>query len=76
MPRGGMVRKDDALTRRYGAFRRAYRSASTAGLRECDATPHGALALLIVLDQFSAHVYRGPQRAFAGDAQALAWPSP
>ncbi|HEV2540973.1 MAG TPA: DUF924 family protein [Frateuria sp.] len=37
-------------------------------------TPHGWLALLIVLDQFSRNIHRGDARAFAldGKAQALA----
>ncbi len=33
-------------------------------------TPHGALALVIVLDQFSRNIHRGSHRAFAGDAHA------
>jgi uncharacterized protein (DUF924 family)/RimJ/RimL family protein N-acetyltransferase len=37
-----------------------------------DAGPDGALALLIVLDQFTRNAFRGTPRAFAGDAQALA----
>jgi uncharacterized protein (DUF924 family) len=36
------------------------------------ATPHGALALVIVLDQFTRNVFRDTPRAFAGDARALA----
>jgi uncharacterized protein (DUF924 family) len=35
-------------------------------------SPHGALALIIVLDQFSRNLYRDTARAFACDAQALA----
>lgn len=34
--------------------------------------PHGQLALIIVLDQFARHVYRGSDKAFAQDAKALA----
>jgi len=34
-------------------------------------TPQGALALLILLDQFPRNLFRGEARAFAGDAQAL-----
>jgi uncharacterized protein (DUF924 family) len=34
--------------------------------------PHGALAQIIVLDQFTRNVFRGAPRAFAGDARALA----
>lgn len=34
--------------------------------------PEGALAAILVLDQFSRHLYRGDGRAFAADPQALA----
>jgi uncharacterized protein (DUF924 family) len=40
----------------------------------CDgwlSSPHGALALIIVLDQFSRNLYRNTAQAFACDAQAL-----
>lgn len=33
-------------------------------------TPRGALALLILLDQFPRNLFRGTAQAFAGDAQA------
>jgi uncharacterized protein (DUF924 family) len=36
------------------------------------ATPRGALALVIVLDQFTRNMHRDTPRAFAGDARALA----
>jgi len=36
------------------------------------ATPRGALALVIVLDQFTRNIFRGTPRAFAGDPRALA----
>lgn len=46
--------------------------ASLAGeLDQWAATPPGALALLILLDQFPRNLFRGSARAFAGDAQAL-----
>ena len=71
--RGEWFRKDDAfdahIRARFGALIDA---AIEGGLRACDATPHGALARLIVLDQFTRNVYRGTPRAFAGDAWALA----
>ena len=35
-------------------------------------TPRGALAYVIVLDQFSRNMFRGTSRMFASDAQALA----
>jgi uncharacterized protein (DUF924 family) len=34
-------------------------------------TPHGALALIVVLDQFSRNIHRDTPRAFEGDAAAL-----
>ncbi len=34
-------------------------------------TPHGTLALLLLLDQFSRNIYRGTAKAFAFDARAL-----
>ena len=36
------------------------------------AQPLGALAQIVVLDQFTRNVFRGTPRAFAGDARALA----
>ena len=35
-------------------------------------TPHGRLAEIIVLDQFSRNIHRGTPRAFAADSLALA----
>jgi uncharacterized protein (DUF924 family) len=35
-------------------------------------TPDGALALIVVLDQFARNIHRGDLRAFAGDTIALA----
>jgi uncharacterized protein (DUF924 family) len=47
--------------------------AATAGqLNHWTATPHGQLALVIVLDQFPHHIYRDKPQAFATDPQALA----
>lgn len=47
-----------------------------AALRgECDAwidTPRGALALIVLLDQFTRNAFRDTPRAFAGDDRALA----
>lgn len=40
-------------------------------LNAWEATPPGALALVIVLDQFSRNCYRGTPRAFTYDADAL-----
>jgi uncharacterized protein (DUF924 family) len=41
-------------------------------LEAWDATPLGALAQILLLDQFTRNVFRDTPRAFAGDARALA----
>ncbi|MEO7709504.1 MAG: DUF924 family protein [Caldimonas sp.] len=40
-------------------------------LEDWSGTPRGALAQVIVLDQFTRNVFRDTPRAFAGDARAL-----
>lgn len=35
-------------------------------------TPHGQLALILILDQFSRHIHRDTPQAFAQDSKALA----
>jgi uncharacterized protein (DUF924 family) len=60
---------DALIAARFGALVEA----ALAG--ELDAwmqQPRGALARLILLDQFTRNIHRGSARAFAGDAQALA----
>ncbi|GAB2177988.1 hypothetical protein DLREEDagr8_35460 [Dongia sp. agr-C8] len=47
-------------------------AAQAGGFEEWRATPEGALALLILIDQMSRNIYRGSPKAFAGDARALA----
>ena len=41
-------------------------------LERWQSTPLAALALVVVLDQFSRNMFRGTRRAFAGDPAALA----
>ena len=71
--RAEWFRKDDAfdaqIRERFGAL---IDTAIDGGLRDWAATPRGALALILLLDQFTRTVYRGTPRAFAGDEQALA----
>lgn len=51
----------------------ATHEAAKAGLLDAWAeTPEGALALVIVLDQFPRNIFRDDPRAFAADAKALA----
>ncbi|KAJ1649453.1 hypothetical protein IWQ61_009468 [Dispira simplex] len=39
---------------------------------ELKQTPRGALSLIVLLDQFSRHIYRNSPKAFAGDSKAQA----
>ncbi|MFN9211432.1 MAG: DUF924 family protein [Betaproteobacteria bacterium] len=60
---------DAEIRMRFGT---AVEAALAGGLREWAATPRGALALIVLLDQFTRNIHRDTPRAFAGDAQALA----
>ncbi len=57
---------DEEIRRRFLA---TYEAAA-AGALGWDDTPEGALALLIVLDQFPRNMFRGSARAFAADPLA------
>ena len=60
---------DRRIVERFGAtIERALRGELDAWA----ATPTGALARILLLDQFTRNAFRGDPRAFAGDAQALA----
>ena len=41
-------------------------------LAEWESTPEGALAVVVLLDQFTRNIYRGTAQAYCGDALALA----
>ncbi|WP_238139301.1 DUF924 family protein [Roseateles aquatilis] len=64
--------KDDAfdasLRERFGPV---VEQALRGELRDWDSTPWGALARILVLDQFTRNIFRDTPRAFAGDALAL-----
>ena len=72
-PRPEWFRKDAAfdasIRQRFGA---TLEVALQGGLREWDAQPAGALARILVLDQFTRNSFRDTPRAFGGDALALA----
>lgn len=53
-------------------FGDAVTAAQDGAFEEWRATPEGALALVILIDQMSRNIFRGSPRAFAGDARALA----
>ncbi|WP_341896434.1 DUF924 family protein [Ferrovibrio terrae] len=60
---------DEAIRQRFAA---AVDSALAEGYADWAETAEGALALLILLDQFPRNLFRGEAKAFAGDARALA----
>jgi len=71
--RGVWFRKDPAfdasIRDRFGP---AIEAALDGGYADWTAEPRGALARVIVLDQFTRNAFRDTPRAFAGDAAALA----
>jgi uncharacterized protein (DUF924 family) len=60
---------DAEITRR---FLPTYEAAITGKLSHWEDTPEGALALVIVFDQFTRNMFRGSARTFAADALARA----
>ena len=60
---------DDAIRSRFGAL---ISDALAGQLDEWAGSRAGAIARIVVLDQFTRNVFRSTARAFAGDAQALA----
>jgi len=59
---------DKELEQRFGGL---LELASNDELEHWCDTPHGTLALIIVLDQFSRNIYRDSPRAFEADPKAL-----
>ncbi|HEX3653115.1 MAG TPA: DUF924 family protein [Rhizomicrobium sp.] len=60
---------DAEIAARFGD---AYASAREGRLAEWEERPEGALALILLLDQFPRNMFRGGAEAFATDAQARA----
>jgi uncharacterized protein (DUF924 family) len=60
---------DRAIVERFGA---SIEQALRGELDGWAADAQGALARILLLDQFTRNAFRGDRRAFAGDAQALA----
>jgi uncharacterized protein (DUF924 family) len=48
-----------------------YEAAARGDLNEWELSPRGALALLLLLDQFPRNLFRGARRAYATDQAAL-----
>ena len=52
-------------------FEDSFELACTGGYDDWTSTPEGALAVIIMLDQFSRNLYRDSPKAFAQDPKAL-----
>ena len=61
---------DSEIRRR---FEDGVRAAAEGQLDDWAAIPRGALALIILTDQFPRNIYRDTPQAFAYDAKALGW---
>ena len=65
-------KKDDAFDAAISVrFRSAHEAAASGLLWDWEENAEGALALLILLDQFPRNLFRGSAHAFATDAAAL-----
>src|SRR5690348_9388171 len=65
--------KDDAFDAEIKRrFLTTHEAAAAGKLREWENSAEGALALLILLDQFPRNMFRGDKRAFATDPLARA----
>lgn len=63
-------KRTDAFDTACGSFRDTLAAARRGDLNAWAATPRGALALVIVLDQFPRNLHRASPEAFAADASA------
>lgn len=59
---------DQVIQTRFGSL---HQQLAAGGNHQWRTTPHGRLAEILVLDQFSRNLYRGTGQAFACDALAL-----
>ncbi len=65
---GGVLEVDGEITERFGE---TLEQARREELDHWADTPRGRLALIVVLDQFSRHVYRGSALSYTQDEKAL-----
>jgi uncharacterized protein (DUF924 family) len=69
--REGWFERSDALDAEIRErFKALHEEAASGALDRWAGTPEGALALLVLFDQFSRNLHRGSPRAFACDAYA------
>jgi len=64
------ARQDAEIAKRFGSLRE---EAIAGELDHWLDAPHGRLALIILIDQFSRNIYRNQPRAFTHDALARQW---
>lgn len=72
---GGDPAVDAQIRERFGAavaWAKEERDEEESGFGAWEASDRGALALILLLDQFPRHIYRGRPEAFAGDRRARA----
>jgi len=70
---GRWFRRDDAFDADFRArFLAAHEAAAAGELADWSRTAEGALALVLLLDQFPRNAFRATQRAYATDALARA----
>lgn len=65
---GGGAALDAEVRHRFGGL---WQEARDGGLRDWAATPEGALALILLTDQFPRNMFRDEARSFATDALAV-----
>lgn len=63
-----LARHDEQIRTRFGAL---LERAAAGGLASWADGPRRRLSLIVLLDQFPRHIFRGTARAFACDTQAL-----
>ena len=71
-PKGWYQSSDELDETIRSRFIEAWEQAKAGKLDSWECSPSGALALLILLDQFPRNMFRGDGRSFATDAKALA----
>lgn len=64
----GSAEVDAEIRSRFGAY---VTRACSGDLQDWEATPNGAFAMILLLDQFTRNIYRGTPDAYAGDARAF-----
>ena len=71
-PKGWYQRSDEVDAQTAARFRALWERATEGALDDWMLTPRGALALLILLDQFPRNMFRGSAKAFSADDHACA----